>query len=345
MTRGDLSMVELERCSDEARRVLACAQDEARTLRHSAIGTEHVLLALMQAKGSLALQVLESLGLTEPAVRRRVEAVVGRGGQATFGRIPLDERLHKVWELAEREARVSAREQVGPEHLLFAVLREGQNVGAKVLKELGVDSFALRRQLRELAGEPSAADGHGGLRQGTVFSLLAGRSGPGEDSSTPGGWEVLDRLSERAWAALLQARQQALRLGHDGVDAEHLLVGALGATDGMASAALTAAGGSHERLAVRLESMLGRGGEAKAGYLPFTPLSKLVLGLAGLEARRRSHDAVTTGHVLAALLQAHAPATEGLLRRVGADPQGFRAELDRRLSESPDGRPMERAGS
>lgn len=338
-------MVELERCSDEARRVLACAQDEARTLRHSAIGTEHMVLALMQAKGSLALQVLESLDLTEPAVRRRVEAAVGRGGHATFGRIPLDERLHKVWELAEREARVSAQDQVGAEHLLFAVLREGQSVGARVLKELGVDSFALRRQLRELAGEEAAADGRGRLRQGAVFGLLAGRAGLGEDSSAPGGWEVLDRLTDRAWAALLQARQQALRLGHDGVDAEHLLVGALGATDGMAAAALAAAGGSQQRLAARLEHMLGRGEEARPSYLPFTALSKLVLGLAGLEARRRAHDAVTTGHVLAALLQAHAPATEGLLRRVGADPQAFRSELDRRLSESPDGRPMERAGS
>ncbi|MDQ3974417.1 MAG: hypothetical protein M3276_08825, partial [Actinomycetota bacterium] len=152
-------MVGFDGYSEQARRVFSHAQDEARTLRHGAIGSGHLLLALMQAKGSAALEALASSGLTETAVRRRVEAAVGRGDHPSFGRIHFDQQVEKILGLAQREARVSGQDVVAPEHLLLGLLREGHGVGAAVLKELGVDAFALRRRLRDLAGQtPDAGD-------------------------------------------------------------------------------------------------------------------------------------------------------------------------------------------
>jgi ATP-dependent Clp protease ATP-binding subunit ClpC len=116
----------LERFSDRARRVVVLAQEEARTLNHNYIGTEHILLGLIHEGDGVAARSLESLG-------------IGRGQQAPSGHIPFTPRAKKVLELSLREALQLGHGYIGTEHILLGLLREGDGVAAQVLVRLGAD--------------------------------------------------------------------------------------------------------------------------------------------------------------------------------------------------------------
>src|ERR1700693_5429636 len=96
-----------ERFTERARQVVVLAQDEARTLKHNYIGTEHILLGLLREEEGLAARVLGSLDITTEEVRAQVTRIVGEGDEATTGQIreiPFTPRAKKVLELALREA-------------------------------------------------------------------------------------------------------------------------------------------------------------------------------------------------------------------------------------------------
>lgn len=132
------------------RQVLVLAQEEARALDHSYIGTEHILLGLIHGGDSVAAKTLESLGvLLEPA-RNQVVKIVGQGKDRA-GELPFTPRAKKVLDLATREAKDLGDVYVGPEHLLLGLLREANGVAAQVLIKLGVDLGGLRNQVIKLA--------------------------------------------------------------------------------------------------------------------------------------------------------------------------------------------------
>jgi ATP-dependent Clp protease ATP-binding subunit ClpC len=137
----------LERFSDRARRVVVLAQEEARTLNHNYIGTEHILLGLIHEGDGVAARSLESLGISLDAVRQQVEEIIGRGQQAPSGHIPFTPRAKKVLELSLRESLQLGHNYIGTEHILLGLLREGDGVAAQVLVRLGAD---LNRVLRQV---------------------------------------------------------------------------------------------------------------------------------------------------------------------------------------------------
>jgi predicted enzyme related to lactoylglutathione lyase len=128
-----------ERFTDEARRTVVLAQEEARRLDHDYIGTEHILLGLLRAPDGVAARVLGGLDITADAVRGEVERIIGRGSTPPSGHIPFTPRAKKILELALREALRRADDFIGAEHLLIALLREGEGVAARVLVTLGAD--------------------------------------------------------------------------------------------------------------------------------------------------------------------------------------------------------------
>ena len=93
-----------ERFTDRARRVVVLAQEEARLLDHDYIGTEHLLLGLIQEREGVAAKALEQLGISLDAVRAEVVATIGRGDAAPEGPHPLHARAKKVLELSLRAA-------------------------------------------------------------------------------------------------------------------------------------------------------------------------------------------------------------------------------------------------
>jgi ATP-dependent Clp protease ATP-binding subunit ClpC len=126
-----------ERYTEPARQVVVYASEEARELRHDAIGTEHVLIGLLREDRGLAARVLDSLGVTLSEVRGQVARIVGTGPEARTGEMPFTARTKKVLQLAVHEATSLGHDQVGTEHILLALAREGSGVAAQLLTDAG----------------------------------------------------------------------------------------------------------------------------------------------------------------------------------------------------------------
>jgi ATP-dependent Clp protease ATP-binding subunit ClpC len=119
----------------KARQVVVTAQEEARLLKHTYIGTEHILLGLLDAPDSMAANVLHQLGYDKETAQVDIAAVVKPGTQELSGHIPFAPSAKKTLDLALREAQQLHHNHIGTEHILLALVREGQGVGAKVLAE------------------------------------------------------------------------------------------------------------------------------------------------------------------------------------------------------------------
>ncbi len=135
-----------------AQQVLALARKEADRFNHNFVGTEHLLLGLIKLGQGVAVNVLQKLGLDLETVRIEVEKQVGTGpDQKMIGNIPYTPRVKKVLSLAAREAKALSHTYVGTEHILLGLLREGDGVAARVLKNLDIDIEQTRQEiLKEL---------------------------------------------------------------------------------------------------------------------------------------------------------------------------------------------------
>ncbi|WP_433180286.1 Clp protease N-terminal domain-containing protein [Actinoallomurus sp. CA-150999] len=133
-----------ERFADTARRVVVHAQEEARSLEHGHIGTEHLLLGLLRGDTDGAVRALAAAGVDLDTTRRDVEAIAGRGSREPESDIPFTRRAKKVLELSLREALQLGDDYIGSEHILLGLMRETDGVGARVLQRRGVDVAELR---------------------------------------------------------------------------------------------------------------------------------------------------------------------------------------------------------
>src|SRR5271157_1467381 len=143
-----------------AQQVLALARKEADRFNHNFVGTEHLLLGLIKLGQGVAVNVLQKLGLDLETVRLEVEKQVGTGpDQKMMGNIPYTPRVKKVLALAQKEAKNLNHTYVGTEHILLGLLREGDGVAARVLKNLDVDIEQTRQEiLKELDPQFAAAE-------------------------------------------------------------------------------------------------------------------------------------------------------------------------------------------
>src|SRR5512134_3034902 len=131
-----------------AQQVLALARKEADRFNHNFVGTEHLLLGLIKLGQGVAVNVLQKMGLDLETVRLEVEKQVGVGpDQKLIGNIPFTPRVKKVISLAAKEAKMLNHTYVGTEHLLLGLLREGDGVAARVLKNLDVDIEQTRQEI------------------------------------------------------------------------------------------------------------------------------------------------------------------------------------------------------
>jgi len=156
-----------------AQQVLALARKEADRFHHNYVGTEHLLLGLINLGQGVAVNVLQRMGLGLESVRDAVETQVPKGPDTKpTGNIPYTPRVKKVLALAGKEAKALSHSYVGTEHILLGLLREGEGVAARVLKSLDVDIERCRNEvLSELdpnfsgdvdpqgSGEPASAGG------------------------------------------------------------------------------------------------------------------------------------------------------------------------------------------
>jgi ATP-dependent Clp protease ATP-binding subunit ClpA len=148
-----------ERFTNQSRRVVVLAQEEARKLDHNYIGTEHILLGLLHESKGAAAQALTAMGVTLEAGRSQVELIIGRGQSEPSGHIPFTPRAKKSLELSLREALQLGHNYIGTGHLLLGLMRQGDNMAVRILGNLHVDLADLRtRVTSEMTEHPEQAE-------------------------------------------------------------------------------------------------------------------------------------------------------------------------------------------
>lgn len=136
--------------TDKARKVMELAEVESRRLHHEYVGTEHILIGLLN-EGSGASKVLQNLGIDIDEIREEIKNSVAVGpGPLREGTLPQTPRCKMVLEFATEESRSLGQNVVGTEHLLLGMLREEEGVAAQVLENFGVKLEILRTKILHL---------------------------------------------------------------------------------------------------------------------------------------------------------------------------------------------------
>ncbi len=179
-------MAGMERFTQRARRVLSLAHQEAERMRHNYIGTEHLLLGLIEEDGGVAGRVLRELGLEPQRVQEMIERLVGFG-QYRGGKLDLAPGTQQVLEQAVEEARRMGHHYIGTEHLLLGLVRHGEGVAMDVLRKLGITAEQIRRQTHRILQESTTT------RRGTAVgeAQRSTKQEPQQKSKTP----LVDQLA------------------------------------------------------------------------------------------------------------------------------------------------------
>ncbi|MFD7846817.1 Clp protease N-terminal domain-containing protein [Nocardia sp. NPDC059764] len=146
-----------ERFTDASRRAIVLAQEEARALGHDWIGTEHLLLGVLAGDDPVAARVLGDLGLDVSSVRERIRQAVGEHEpKPPSGHVPFTPRSKKVLEGSLREAMRLRHNYIGPEHILLALIEEGDGIAPQILISLGAEPADIRTRISRVADGPLA---------------------------------------------------------------------------------------------------------------------------------------------------------------------------------------------
>jgi len=155
-----------DRFTQRVRKVLFLARDEAGRLQHDYIGTEHLLLGVVREGEGVAANVLRRLNIDFDRLQKTVEdSVTAPMGPVSIGEIPFTPRAKKVLELSIDEARLHNHNYVGTEHLLLALIREGEGVAARVLGEFGAEHEKVKREVMKALGSADETEAPVGRRR------------------------------------------------------------------------------------------------------------------------------------------------------------------------------------
>ncbi len=170
-----------DRFTDRAKKVMSFARQEAMKFNHEYIGTEHILLGLVQEGSGVAANVLKNMSIDLEKIRHEVEKIVKTGpSMVTMGQLPFTPRAKKVLELSMEEASQLSHNYIGTEHLLLGLIRENEGIAAQVLMNLGVKLDEVREEVLEFLG---ASENNEEEESSSSESM---GSGPRESSSSGG---------------------------------------------------------------------------------------------------------------------------------------------------------------
>ncbi len=172
-----------DRFTDRAKKVMSFARQEAMKFNHEYIGTEHILLGLVQEGSGVAANVLKNMSIDLEKIRHEVEKIVKTGpSMVTMGQLPFTPRAKKVLELSMEEASQLSHNYIGTEHLLLGLIRENEGIAAQVLMNLGVKLDEVREEVLEFLG----ASENSGDEEGESSSESQGSGSQREQSSGSG---------------------------------------------------------------------------------------------------------------------------------------------------------------
>ncbi len=148
-----------DKFTKRAKQVLQYATEEARTLNHSYIGTEHILLGLIREGEGVAARVLEDLGVQLAQTRHSVEFIVGIGEGESRADKELSARAKNVITLAIDEAKRLGHNYIGTEHILLGLIRNGEGVATGVLDMLGVSLEQIKTNVMRVIRQGGTGTG------------------------------------------------------------------------------------------------------------------------------------------------------------------------------------------
>ncbi|MHC4898450.1 MAG: ATP-dependent Clp protease ATP-binding subunit [Planctomycetota bacterium] len=147
-----------DRFTDRAKKVMSFARQEAQKFNHEYIGTEHILLGLVQEGSGVAANVLKNMDIDLEKIRHEVEKIVKTGpSMVTMGQLPFTPRAKKVLELSMEEASALSHNYIGTEHLLLGLIKENEGIAAQVLMNLNVKLDEVREEVLEFLGASDSA--------------------------------------------------------------------------------------------------------------------------------------------------------------------------------------------
>jgi lambda repressor-like predicted transcriptional regulator len=189
--------------TEESRRIIFFAQEEAGRLGENYVSTEHILLGMIRENGSAAIRLLEALGVSQSTLKAQLERQVTKGEGYLGKDMELTPRAKQVIDLAYEEARMLVSNDIGSEHLLLGLIREAEGLAGRVLTSLGVELVAARSELKKMSGETSETS----PKEPVLFKGCLGELVPGENQDV-----VEVAQDEEAMAALImvfEARDSA----------------------------------------------------------------------------------------------------------------------------------------
>jgi len=148
-----------DRFTDRAKKVMNLARQEAQRFNHEYLGTEHILLGLVQEGSGVAANVLKQMHIDLDKIRVEVEKIVKTGpSMVTMGQLPFTPKAKKVLELSLEEASNLGHNYIGTEHILLGLIKENEGIAAQVLMNLGVKLEDVREEVLDFLGAEAADD-------------------------------------------------------------------------------------------------------------------------------------------------------------------------------------------
>jgi len=174
----------LKNYTDNAREIRRLAIEEARSMQHKYIGTEHILLALSKGAQGKVARILEESGIDYETVRSEIEKLVKPGEEKSIGNLRETPRVRKVWEYSDNRSTERGGKEVDTEDILYGLLEESEGIGAQVLMNLGFTLTELKGLLKSSLYGPLKAAGY----------LILGRGGEGFDTVCSSKRELLGHI-------------------------------------------------------------------------------------------------------------------------------------------------------
>lgn len=177
-----------DRFTDRAKKVMNLARQEAQRFNHEYLGTEHILLGLVQEGNGVAANVLKNMGIDLNKIRTEVEKIVKTGASmVTMGQLPFTPRAKKVLELSMEEASNLSHNYIGTEHLLLGLIKENEGIAAQVLLNLGVKLEDVREEVLDFLGADSGEEeeDNSNSEEGSSSGGTTGSGSGGGKSKTP----------------------------------------------------------------------------------------------------------------------------------------------------------------
>jgi ClpA/ClpB-like protein len=143
-----------EKFTERARKVMSLARQHAQRLNNDFIGTEHILLGLLEEDGGVAAKTLKLLGVDKQVMKKEIEKVIKPSDEPTrtLGQLPWSPRAKKVLQLTEEETFRAGADVIGTEHLLLGLFKEGEGIAFQVMSNFKITEHDLRARMQEVLG-------------------------------------------------------------------------------------------------------------------------------------------------------------------------------------------------